>query len=139
MELVKQIKHAKKLNVKQLCQYNEMIQPYSIHLDDFMKSIYNDLIHYFSSYLTSISSHVYILIQDQSRAWECENKIIKIRHDLELTILEPIQHKFKLFIRNKNLEFIKIVTLYFMLNIPMIIHLYSDKVEQIYRLIDKHK
>ncbi len=139
MELVNQIKRAKKLNVSQLRQYNDMIHPHESILRDFMQTIYSDLIHYFSIYLKSIATPVYSMIQGDTKKWECENEINNIRHHLELTILNPIQDKLKTFIRYKNLEFIKMVTLYFMLNIPMIIHLYSDKLDQIYHLIDKHR
>ncbi len=139
MELVKQIKHAKNLNVHQLSQYNDMVQPYEKDLHDFMQTIYGDLIQYFSTYLKCIAKPVYVMIQDPSKICECEHEINIIHQHLEITILQPIQNKIKMFIRHQNLEFIKMVTLYFMLNIPMIIHLYSNKLDQLYHLIDKQK
>ncbi len=139
MELVKQIKHAKQLNVSQLSRYNEQIQPYCMDLHEFMQTIYSDLITYFSTYLKNIAFHVHTMIHDRSKLWECEQNINTIRNDLELTMLEPIQHKLKNFVRYKNLEYIKMVSLYFMLNIPMIIHLYTEKIDKLHILIDKQK
>jgi hypothetical protein len=139
MELIKQIKHAKQLNVSQLCTYYEQIQPYCLDLHEFMQSIYCDLMMYFSTYLRNVACYVHTMIHDKSKIWECEQHINTIRNHLELTMLDPIQHKLKNFIRYKSLDYIKMVTLYFMLNIPMSIHLYTEKIDRLHKLIDKQK
>jgi hypothetical protein len=54
-------------------------------------------------------------------------------------MLNPIQNKLRDFIRNKSLEFIKIVIFYFMLNIPMIIHLYNEKIDKLFKIIEHQK
>jgi hypothetical protein len=139
MELVKQIKQSKKLNFNQLFEYNHMVQPYEPQLREFIQIIYHDLTMYYSTYLRNIACYVHTMIHDVSRMLECENKINMIRQNLEVTMLQPIHNKLKDFIRFKNLEFIKIVTLYFMLNIPMIIHLYSEKIDKLHCLMNKQK
>lgn len=139
MELVKQINTAKNLSFSQLTKYNVMVNPYQAELRDFMQTIYDELKLYFDTYLRNIANHVHNMIHDKSNLFSYENKINMIRHDLEVSMLEPIHHKLKIFIRNKSIEFIKIVIYYFMLNIPMIIYSYNEKINKLHNLIDQHK
>ncbi len=139
MELVNQINQAKNLTFSQLCKYNDMVKPYQLQLHDFIQTIYDDLIVYFSIYLRNIATSVHKLIQDRSNINVYENQINIIRHDLELSMLNPIQNKLRDFIRDKSLEFIKIVIYYFMLNIPMIIHLYNEKIDKLFKIIEHQK
>jgi hypothetical protein len=139
MELVKHIQYAKQLNFSQLCKFKDMIQSYEHELHDVMQIIYQDLMIYFSTYLRQIAIHVHTYLQDPSKQKECEDNIHQIKHHLEVTMLEPIQDKLKHFIHYQSLEYIKMVTLYFMLHIPMIVHLYSEKIEHLYRLMDRQK
>jgi hypothetical protein len=139
MELVKQINHAKNLSFSQLCKYNDIVKPYHLQLHDFIQTIYDDLVVYFSTYLRNIATSVNNIIQDSSNLYLYENQIYTIRHDLKLSMLNPIQNKLRDFIRNKSLEFIKIVIFYFMLNIPMIIHLYNEKIDKLFKIIEHQK
>lgn len=135
MNLINTITLAKKLSFKQLIEYEEIVHPYHHELYEFIQEIYIDLTEYFKIYLKRIAKHIHMLINDHSTSHKKD--IEQIKEHLDKTLLNQIHCKINNYIRHKKISFIKIVYIYFMLNIPMNIHLYNDKLIKLYHMIEK--
>ncbi len=135
MDLIHTINVAKKLTFQQLIEYDDLIQSHPIQLDDFIREIYSDLIIYYKLYLKHMAVHITSLLQDKQEIHK--QRIELLRQQIDTSVLSKINDKMNTYIRHQPVSFIKIICVYFMVNIPMNIHLYNEKLNKLYRIVEK--